>query len=99
MGILLAAGPAWAGCYDYTDPAALQSAPRAEICVSGACETTAIQFECGNANGATVAYQNGWRVDYAGDADPVVTAPDGKPLEDRTALVCRDIDADACRFG
>ncbi len=61
--VVLMAGPAWAGCENYTDGSLSAEAPRADICFKGKCETTAVDVSCGNSTSFFVIYANGWRVD------------------------------------
>lgn len=79
---LLAAGPAWAGCYNYLEDGAAD-APRAEICFAGKCEQTAVEVTCGNATSGLVIYANGWRIDQfiEGEQDKTVISRDGKVVE------------------
>lgn len=98
IGVMVA-GPASAGCYNYLEGET--AAPRAEICFAGKCEQTAMEYECGNADTVLVGYQNGWSVAYRfndGDETETVLDRNDRPLEDASALICRDIDAGACRF-
>lgn len=60
---VLAAGPASAGCEDFTDGSMTTSAPAAEVCFKGKCDQTTVDVTCGNATGAFSIYANGWRVD------------------------------------
>ena len=98
IGVMVA-GPAWAGCYNYVEEGS-KNAPRAEICLHGQCELTAVEYECGNATSALVGYQNGWSLIYRIEGDDVsaTVAKDDRLFTRLEDVTCRDIDAGACRF-
>lgn len=98
IGVVLLAlawtGPAWAGCSNYLDGSAYVSAPRATLCIAGACEQTALDYDCGNAFGAQWGYHNGLTVDVQakGEASAV---KDGRDIA-ITTIKCTAIDDGAC---
>jgi len=90
----LMTAPAWAGCSNFTDGSLKTAAPRAEICIGDACESTAADFQCGNASGAQYGYANGLRVSF-GEGDAVSASMNKVPV-DYAKITCRDIDEGAC---
>lgn len=66
---VLTAGPALAGCYDYSDLEATVPAPIVVFCYVGTCVQTKVLVECGNATGATVIYANGWQINEWRDGE------------------------------
>ncbi|KQT54620.1 hypothetical protein ASG43_03270 [Aureimonas sp. Leaf454] len=105
---VLAAGPAWAGCANYTDGSVSSPAPRAEVCFKGKCEQTTLNFSCSNAYSSQVGFANGWELSYrmddgsgsaglpAGVEDETAVSRNGKKVSDTATLVCRPVDEAGC---
>ena len=92
---LVWAGPAWAGCSNWAeDPDLLGPAPRANVCIKGACEETKLDYNCGNAFGAQWGYKNGLTIDVK-VPDTIVAFRNGRKIALRQ-IKCTEIDEGAC---
>lgn len=97
LAALALAGPAAAGCYDYTQNPVQ---PRGELCLGGGiCLELALEAICSNQSASFAVYSNGWRVDFDMTSDgPGVVSLNGDPLGpwDLADMTCTDLpDPDA----
>lgn len=92
---LMWAVPAWAGCSNWAEDADfLGSAPRANVCVAGACEETTLDYNCGNVSGAQWGYKNGLKVETASGGFVVMFKNDHEIAPSQ--VKCTEIDEGAC---
>jgi hypothetical protein len=92
---LMWTGSAWAGCSNWAEDADfLGAAPRANVCISGACEETTLDYNCGNATGAQWGYKNGLKVETSADGFAVAFKDDHEVALGR--VDCAAIDEGAC---
>lgn len=91
---LVWAGPAWAGCSNWAEDADfLGPAPRANVCVAGSCEQTALDYNCGNATSAQWGYRNGLKIEISNGF--ALAFKDGKEVA-FSRIECSAIDDGAC---
>lgn len=100
MGVALLAlmwvGPAWAGCSNWAEDGDgfLGPAPRAKICIAGACEETTLDYNCGNINTAKWGYKNGLAIDVTAD-NRILASRNGHKIAVRR-IKCTEIDEGSC---
>lgn len=90
---LMWAAPAWAGCSNWAEDD-IGPAPRANVCIAGACEKTTLDYNCGNAFGAQWGYKNGLAIDVKAP-DTIVASRNGRKINLRQ-IKCTEIDEGAC---
>lgn len=91
--LVLAASPAAAGCYHYTEN---PPAPRVVVCFDQRCEMTTIDFACSNVYGAQSGFANGWRIDFSiAGREHTVTLPDGSVHDAEGRFICLPVDRDS----
>jgi hypothetical protein len=99
--VMMAPLPALASCWNAADTGV--PGPSAEICISGVCETTTLDFECANATGMMAGYTNGLHIEVDVSVTPerVIVSRDGNRLSDQEVAdaTCAADDREACKFG
>lgn len=98
---MLSTSPAFAMCWNAQESG--EPGMPVEICRNGRCEVTEKIFECANADGLRIGYQNGLSVEQDLRATPPVTivTENGRRLtpQEIAALTCNDIAGmGACAF-
>jgi hypothetical protein len=98
-GLVLAAGPASAGCFDYEDTTDVV-APVVELCRAGKCEKTSVQVECSNVTFTTMIFRNGVQVSVGPDLKKGAVIEWNGLLVKPDAVTCKDVDvtAEACHL-
>lgn len=91
---LIWAAPAWAGCSNWAEDTDIGPAPKASICIAGACEETSLDYNCGNISGAQWGYRNGLKVETAAGGFIIAFKNDHEIVPDQ--IKCVAIDEGAC---
>jgi len=93
-GLLLACGPASAGCFNYSE-STTASAPEVDLCIGGKCERTSVEVECSNVHSTMTTFRNGVSVSVnsdEGDGTPVIDWK-GRAVK-ATEMSCKEADPD-----
>lgn len=85
--LLLFAGPAAAGCANFTDGSMRSAAPEYEICYAGSCDVVSLEWECANVTSATAQWTGGWARRCVPDAPCEWTWQDRLIAPDRAARI------------
>jgi hypothetical protein len=96
--LLIAVGPADAGCANFTDGSLSAPPPLVELCFGEQCETTRQEWICSTAQWVSTEFSNGLRVERNSLEDYGSINGQKIPAERLATLTCRPLDdnPDAC---